>query len=96
MSGKSEQKIIIIAGLNGAGKTTFAREFLTQGAHCPTFVNADLIAAGLVPFRQDQAAFRAGRLMMEEIHNHRSKCQSFAFETTLSGRNYARLRTIRL
>ena len=33
MSGKSEQKIIIIAGLNSTGKTTFAREFLTQEAH---------------------------------------------------------------
>ena len=95
MSGKSEQKIII-AGLNDAGKTTFAREFLTQEAHCPTFINGGLIAAGLAPFRQDQAAFRVGQLMMEEIHNHRRNCQSFAFETTLSGRNYARLRTIRL
>ena len=44
MSGKSEQKIIIIAGLNDAGKTTFAREFLTQEAHCPTFVIGGLIA----------------------------------------------------
>ena len=43
-------RVIIIAGPNGAGKTTFAREFLPNEAHCPTFVNADLTAAGLAPF----------------------------------------------
>ncbi len=43
-------KIIIIAGPNGAGKTTFARSFLPEEAHCPRFINADLIAAGLSPF----------------------------------------------
>ena len=56
-------KIIIIAGPNGAGKTTFAREFLPQEAHCPVFVNADLIAAGLSPFAPERAAIQAGRLM---------------------------------
>jgi len=44
------KRILIIAGPNGAGKTTFATEFLTNEAECPTFVNADLIAAGLNPF----------------------------------------------
>jgi predicted ABC-type ATPase len=37
--------VYVMAGPNGAGKTTFAREFLPNYAHCPTFVNADLIAA---------------------------------------------------
>ena len=87
----SEKKIIIIAGPNGAGKTTFAVEFLPQEAHCPTFVNADLIAAGLAPFEPERAAFRAGRLMLEEICNHARKGENFAFETTLSGRGHAGL-----
>jgi predicted ABC-type ATPase len=39
------KKIIIIAGLNCADKTTFAREFLPNEANCPIFINADLIAA---------------------------------------------------
>jgi predicted ABC-type ATPase len=85
-----EQKIVIIAGPNGAGKTTFAMEFLVKEAGCPSFVNADLIAAGLSPFTPEQAAFRAGRLMVKEIREYVGRGESFAFETTLSGRLYAR------
>jgi predicted ABC-type ATPase len=83
-------KIIIIAGPNGAGKTTFAREFLPQEAGCPVFVNADLIAAGLSPFAPERAAIQAGRLTLEAIAQHVARRESFAFETTLSGRSYAR------
>ena len=86
----AQPRIIIIAGPNGAGKTTFAREFLPREADCPAFVNADLIAAGLSPFKPDVAAVRAGRLMLREIKAKASVGESFAFETTLSGRRYAR------
>jgi predicted ABC-type ATPase len=86
-----EQRIIIVAGSNGAGKTTFAREFLPKEVDCPVFVNADLIAAGLSPFEPAAAAIRAGRLMIAEIESHVKEKRSFAFETTLSGRRYARM-----
>lgn len=85
-----ERKVIIIAGPNGAGKTTFAREFLPNEAGCPVFVNADLIAAGLAPFAPETAAVQAGRLMLGELSRHFAARQSFAFETTLSGRGYLR------
>ena len=85
-----DQRIIILAGPNGAGRTTFAREFLIGDAACPAFVNADLIAAGLSPFEPDRMALRAGRLMLEMIAEHAARGRSFAFETTLAGRNYAR------
>lgn len=84
----NERKIIIIAGPNGAGKTTFAREFLPNDAGCPIFVNADLIAAGLSPFAPESAVLQAGRLMLQELTRHFSTGNSFAFETTLSGRGY--------
>ena len=84
------KRIVIIAGPNGAGKTTFARDFLPQEAHCPDFINADLIAAGLSPFRPEAMALRAGRLMLEEIAERVRRGESFAFETTLSGLAYAR------
>lgn len=85
------KRIVIIAGPNGAGKTTFAREFLPNEANCPTFVNADLIAAGLSPFAPELAAFKAGRLMLEEIAAYVKRGESFAFETTLSGLSYAQM-----
>jgi predicted ABC-type ATPase len=90
MKPQAELKVIIIAGPNGAGKTTFAREFLPNEAACPTFVNADLIAAGLAPFAPEKAALQAGRLMLSELERHFLQKQSFAFETTLSGRAYAK------
>ena len=83
------KRIVIIAGPNGAGKTTFARDFLPQEANCPDFVNADLIAAGLSPFRPETMAGRAGRLMLLEIAERVRRGESFAFETTLSGLTYA-------
>ncbi len=84
------KRILIIAGPNGAGKTTFAEEYLPNEANCPVFVNADLIAKGLSPFQPGTVAIRAGRLMLGQIHEHVGKGESFAFETTLSGRGYAR------
>jgi predicted ABC-type ATPase len=87
----SERKrIVIIAGPNGAGKTTFAREFLPNEAHCPIFINADLIAAGLSPFAPELAAVKAARLMLTAIDEHLKRGDSFALETTLSGLGYAR------
>jgi predicted ABC-type ATPase len=84
-----DKRIIIIAGPNGAGKTTFAREYLPLEVGITTFINADLIAAGLSPFAPETAARRAGRLMLEEIVRSTEAGVSFAFETTLSGKAYA-------
>lgn len=83
-------QVFIIAGPNGAGKTTFALEFLPNEASCPVFVNADMIAAGLSPFAPQAAAVQAGRIMLAQIDAHARRRESFAFETTLSGRGYAR------
>ena len=91
MAMPSPKKILIIAGPNGAGKTTLAREFLLNEANCPTFINADLIASGLSPFQPEAAAIRAGRLMLDMMDDYVDRGDSFAFETTLSGRGYARL-----
>ena len=85
-----KKRILIIAGPNGAGKTTFAEEYLPNEADCPVFINADLIAKGLSPFQPGAVAFRAGRLMLSQIHEQVRKAESFAFETTLSGRGYVR------
>lgn len=85
------KNVYIIAGPNGSGKTTFAREFLPGYAHCPNFVNADLIAQGLSPFAPAAAAIKSGRLVLEEIRSFAHKGTDFGFETTLSGKSYANL-----
>lgn len=81
------KRILIIAGPNGAGKTTFAREFLPKEAEIETFINADIIAAGLSPIDPMKAAVRAGRLMIQAMQESAAKGESFAFESTLSGRS---------
>ena len=86
----SGKRIVIIAGPNGAGKTTFAEQFLLQEAGCPDFINADLIARGLSPFAPERVAIQAGKTMLGQIARKVSRGESFAFETTLSGQNYAR------
>ncbi len=83
-----KNKCYIIAGPNGAGKTTFANEFLPIEAECLNFINADLIAQGLSPFQPNKMAIEAGRLMIQNIKECVKKSESFAFETTLSGKGY--------
>ena len=84
-------RVIIIAGSNGSGKTTFAREFLPVEGRCPTFINADLIAEGLSPFEPEKANITAMRLMAERIRDCVTHRQDFAIESTLAGRTYANL-----
>jgi predicted ABC-type ATPase len=80
---------LILAGPNGAGKTTFAREFVLKELKIKRFVNADLIATGLSPFNPNLVAFSAGKIMLQEIDSLVKSKESFVFETTLSGKNYA-------
>ena len=78
----------IIAGSNGSGKTTFAREYLPNYAKCNNFVNADLIAQGLSPFSPVAASIKAGRLLLERVHQFVERKMDFAIESTLSGKTY--------
>ncbi len=81
----------IVAGPNGSGKTTFAKEFLPDDVRCLRFVNADLIAQGLSPFSPKIAAIKAGRLVLEQIAGYAKQGADFAFETTLAGKSYVQL-----
>ena len=60
------RKLYIIAGCNGAGKTTASYTMLPELLHCHEFVNADEIARGLSPFNPDSMAIEAGRLMLRD------------------------------
>lgn len=66
-------------------------EFLPKEVKCLRFLNADEIARGLSPLNPSAAALRAGRLLLQEVHASISKKETFALESTLSGRTYIRL-----
>lgn len=83
--------LYIVAGCNGAGKTTASYNILPEILNCREFVNADSIAVGLSPFNPESVAFAAGRIMLQRIHQLIQDKQDFAFETTLSTRSYVSL-----
>jgi len=83
--------LYIIAGCNGAGKTTASLSFLPEMLNCYEFVNADSIAAGLSPLQPDKVAFEAGRIMLDRIKKLINEKVDFAFETTLSTKSYPSL-----
>jgi predicted ABC-type ATPase len=80
--------LYIIAGCNGAGKTTASNTIFPDILDCNEFVNADYIAAGISPFNPEGAAFEAGRIMLHRINQLLTEGKDFAFETTLSTRSY--------
>ena len=83
--------LYIIAGCNGAGKTTASYTILPEILNCREFVNADNIAAGLSPFYPEGVALEAGRIMLSRIKELLKEESSFAIETTLATRSYVSL-----
>ncbi len=62
-----DKQLYIIAGCNGAGKTTASYTVLPEILNCREFVNADEIAHGLSSFNPGNVAIEAGRLMLQRI-----------------------------
>lgn len=86
----SSPQIIIIAGPNGAGKSTPAPLLLRDKLKLTEYVNADTIALGLSAFAPEKAAMEAGRVMLKRLQDLATQGKSFAFETTLTTRSYAK------
>jgi predicted ABC-type ATPase len=83
--------LYIIAGWNGAGKTTASYTVLPEMLDCQEFINADEIAKGLSPFNPDKAAIEAGRIMLAKISYFLLNKTDFSFETTLATRSYTNI-----
>ena len=81
-------KLYIIAGCNGAGKTTASFTILPEILGCKEFINADEIAKGLSPFQPESVAVQAGRIMLTRMDELLQKGETFAFETTLATKSY--------
>lgn len=78
--------IFVIAGPNGSGKSTAAAAVLPKRFPTDKFLNADNIAKALAT----DSPFEAGRVMLQRMHDLRSRRQTFAFETTLAARTHVR------
>ena len=87
----NDKNLYIIAGCNGAGKTTASMSVLPEVLDCEEFVNADEIAKGLSPFHPEDMAIVAGKLMLKRIDKLLTQQKSFAIETTLATRSYISL-----
>jgi predicted ABC-type ATPase len=83
-----DKNLYIIAGCNGAGKTTASFTILPEMLDCREFVNADEIARGLSPFQPDTVAFEAGRIMLHRVDELLGRGVTFALETTLATKIY--------
>ncbi|MDO7887122.1 AAA family ATPase [Hymenobacter cheonanensis] len=82
------KNLYIIAGCNGAGKTTASFTILPEVLDCREFVNADEIARGLSPFQPEKVAFEAGRIMLHRVEELLRRGETFALETTLATKIY--------
>lgn len=80
----TQPSLYIIAGCNGAGKTTASFVVLPELLGCREFINADEIAKGISPFNPESVAITSGRIMLERIHLLLDEGVDFGFETTLS------------
>lgn len=80
----------VFAGPNGAGKSTLAARFLKDRL---PIVNPDVIAAQDIPRKPDGKLDeqQAGKIAVRQRLAHLSSRESFAFETTLTGRSEIRV-----
>jgi predicted ABC-type ATPase len=81
--------VVILAGPNGAGKSTLSEALLAETLGIRHYVNADTLARGLSAFNSEEMTVKAGKIMLEHLHDLTEQRANFAFETTLASRTFA-------
>lgn len=79
-----QSEIVISAGANGVGKTTFARAFLREYDY--EFLNADEIAKSLSEENPAAKKISAGKMFFQKLNQAVENHKSLLIESTLSGR----------
>jgi len=96
MSIAAKPVLWLIAGPNGVGKTTYAKEHIRRISASSSFVNLDEIARGISPLDPEAERVRAARIAIDLLHDliHENGTgqarKSLTLETTLAGRTHFR------
>lgn len=77
-----ERQLWVLAGGNGAGKTTFYHQYLAR--YGIKFVNADLIARAMDAYNPERLSYEAATLATEIRENMIAQGECFCFETVFS------------
>jgi predicted ABC-type ATPase len=64
---KGEREILVVGGINGAGKTTASRILQPEFFEKYEFLNADEIARSISPENVEAAALAAGRQLIARM-----------------------------
>ncbi|HZH73957.1 MAG TPA: zeta toxin family protein [Mariniphaga sp.] len=76
-------KLIIVGGANGVGKTTFAYQYSDE--YKIKYLGADAIAVGIDKTKHANIELKAGKLFFKELDEYYTKNKSVIIESTLSG-----------
>jgi predicted ABC-type ATPase len=79
------KRVIIIAGPNGSGKTTFALEYATIYGF--QYLGADAIAEELSPDDLQKVKVKAGKLFLQRLEDLLKTQSLIIIESTLAGLN---------
>jgi predicted ABC-type ATPase len=86
----SRPTLTFVAGANGSGKTTFTRWNSEWFREIPV-LDPDTIGKTLQSTASSGFPIAGARQVLRSAHEHLTKGESFAIETTLAGKNYLRM-----
>ena len=80
---KKDQRLIIVGGPNGSGKTTFAIQYAKD--HGIEYLGTDEIVNGLKKKKKKNIEIQAGKIFFKRLENYLEERKSVIIESTLSG-----------
>jgi predicted ABC-type ATPase len=75
------KQVVIVAGPNGSGKTTFVNQYVERFGF--QYLGADEIAAQLAPNNFNEVKMQAGREFFKQLADLMAEGKNFVVESTL-------------